>query len=90
MIQAASQAAYLGPAAVAAMLQVKPANVLTWIHSGELRASNVAARRGPRPRWRVSQDDLDAFLVSRMKLRPAPSRRHTRRTATATVTEYFR
>jgi Helix-turn-helix domain len=89
MIQTASQAAYLGPAAIAAMLQVKPVNVLTWIHSGELRASNVAARRGPRPRWRVSREDLCAFLAGRTLLRPAPSRRHTRRTDLAAVTKYF-
>ena len=88
MIQTASHP-YLGPAAIAAMLQVKPANVLAWIHSGELRASNVAARRGLRPRWRVRQEDLDAFLIGRMKLRQPQSRRRPRQTASAAVTEYF-
>lgn len=40
--------------------------VLGWIHSGELVASNVArVRNGKRPRWRIAEADLGRFLLSR-------------------------
>ena len=40
--------------------------VLRWIHSGELRAVNVGRKPDARkPRWRVSQESLDAFELGR-------------------------
>lgn len=38
--------------------------VLAWIHSGQLKASNIS--NSPiRPRWRIAKTDLDAFLETR-------------------------
>ena len=57
---------YTSPPQIAARLKVRVANVLGWISSGELRASNVAASpRGRRPRWRISEADLAEFLAQR-------------------------
>ena len=40
--------------------------ILGLIRSGELSAINVAQNgNGKRPRWRISDSDLDAFLESR-------------------------
>ena len=52
--------------------------VLDWIHSGELRAVDVSNKRGQRPRWRISRDDLDAFLARRSAT-PPPKPRHQQR-----------
>jgi hypothetical protein len=38
-------------------------SILTWIHSGELKAVNVGHAR--RPRWRISRADWQTFLDSR-------------------------
>lgn len=53
----------LSVADVAAQLQVSPAKVRQWIHSGQLRAANLT--NGPRPRHVIAPEDLDAFLQSR-------------------------
>ena len=55
--------------------------VLGWIHSAELRASNVSGSPN-RPRWRVSADDLADFLARRSNQQqghdsPAPHRRRS-------------
>lgn len=39
--------------------------VLGWIHSGELKARNVATKAGGRPSWRISEADLAEFLERR-------------------------
>jgi excisionase family DNA binding protein len=63
---------------VAKLLQVDDEHVLELIHSGKLTASNVGAG-SRRPRWRISQQSLDAFLSSRQpKFRPAPRRKPMR------------
>ncbi|MHB1426943.1 MAG: helix-turn-helix domain-containing protein [Gemmataceae bacterium] len=56
---------------VARRLGVSVDKVRAWIASGELRAIDVALRRGGRPRWRITAEDLDAFLVSR-SVAPVP------------------
>ena len=56
---------YLSPPAVAQTLGVNESKILGWIRNGELRGVNVAQNRNGRPRWRVSQEALDAFLAAR-------------------------
>ena len=56
--------------AVAARYGVKDHTVLTWIHSGELRAVNVARRAGGgRPSWRIPAAALEAFEALRTPTR---------------------
>lgn len=56
---------YFGVPEIADRLRVKVDKVLSWIHSGELRAINVSQKSGCKPRWRISEDDLAAFLEAR-------------------------
>ena len=40
--------------------------VLSFIHSGDLRAVNIAKTlNGKRPRWRIAEADLAKFLMAR-------------------------
>jgi len=50
---------YLTPPQVAKLLAVKHDKILSWIRTGELRAINLAARQGGRPRWRISRHFMD-------------------------------
>ena len=54
----------LTPPQVGKLLGVDSATVRSWIRSGQLKASNVG-KGGQRPRFRVRQSDVDAFLKSR-------------------------
>jgi len=61
---------------IAERLRVDQHKVLSWIASGELTARNVAASTASRPSWRITSDDLTAFLDARAsRPRPQPSRR---------------
>jgi hypothetical protein len=53
------------PPQVARLYGVSHDKILGWIHAGELRAINIAAKRSARPRWVVGQQDLVAFERSR-------------------------
>jgi excisionase family DNA binding protein len=61
------------PPAVAEILGVNPERVREWIRVGELRAANLGD--GSRPRYRISQADLDEFLASRSNIKPRGSAR---------------
>ena len=65
---------------VADMLVVNPGKILSWIRSGELRATNVAASLIGRPRWRVSPADLAVFKARRAAGPPPPKTRPRRKT----------
>jgi hypothetical protein len=78
----------LTPPQVARRHGVSPDKVLGWIHSGELRAINVAARRGGRPRWRIDPADLVVFEQARSAV-PRAAARPKRRRQVAGVIEYF-
>jgi excisionase family DNA binding protein len=60
---------------VAARLRISLEQVLTLIRSGALKASNVGLGI-KRPRWRISESDLQAFLDKRA---PKPARPKNRR-----------
>ena len=63
--------------------------VLGWIRSGELRAVNVGRRLGAKkPRWRVSQEALDAFEQLRTPASAQPTA--TRRKRPSEVIEFYR
>ena len=75
---------------VAKRLGVNQDKVLNWIRSGELRAMNYATRQSGRPRYRVAESDLAAFLASRATVPTPPATRgRSRRKTDAAVTEYF-
>lgn len=67
---------------VAASLGVNRDKILTLIKNGELIAINISL--SARPRWRITQQALDAFLESRSS-KSAP-RRSTRRSSGTTST----
>ena len=70
---------YMTPPTVARLLGVAHDKVLQWITSGELRAVNLAARSGGRPRYHVAQADLESFLQTRaVTPTPKPARRRKR------------
>lgn len=55
---------YLSPPQAADLLGVNTDRLRGWIRSGELLAVNVADSKN-RPRWRISQVELDNFLARR-------------------------
>ncbi len=71
---------------VAASLGVNRDKILTLIKNGELIAINLSLSN--RPRWRITQQALDAFLEARSSKR-APQRSTRRRRTTAKVEEEF-
>lgn len=65
------------PPQVAKQLGVRPASLLSWIRSGQLKAANVGNKS--RPRYRIQRADIDAFLKGRQ---PQPRPPRTRRSKT--------
>lgn len=61
--------------------------VLAWVRRGELRAIDVSRKPGGRPKWRITQEALDAFEAHRTPT-PPPSRAKRRRPAG--VIEYYK
>ncbi len=72
---------------VATSLGIRQHGVLSFIHSGELRAVDVSLTQGGRPRWRILPDDLDSFLLRRTHQTKTTPRRRRRRTTN--VKKYF-
>ncbi len=65
------------PPEIAKMLHVCRDTVRGWIRDGDLAASNIASRTSSRPQYRVTQEQLDAFLESKtVAPLPVTSRRH--------------
>jgi excisionase family DNA binding protein len=63
--------------------------VLGWIASGELRAINVGRRLATKkPRWRITQEALEAFEALRTPTPPPPRTR--RRKRPADVIEFYK
>ena len=63
--------ALLTPSEVAVRLGRSYDHVLRLIHSGVLRAFDDGA--GKIPRWRVSEDDLEAFIEARQSRSATPA-----------------
>ncbi len=55
---------HLTPRLICESLGIGIEPVLTWIHSGQLRASNIS-NSTKRPRWRIAKTDLAEFLERR-------------------------
>jgi len=54
--------------------------ILAWIRSGELRAVNVGRRLGAKkPRWRITEEALEAFELLRATSPPLPKMRRRKR-----------
>lgn len=75
---------YMTPPQVGELLGIAPEKVILFIRGGELRASNIAASPGARPRWIIAPDALESFLASRQPHVPPP-RPKRRRKATDEV-----
>ena len=67
---------------------VSPEKIVRWILAGELTAMNLAASVSGRPRYRITQDAVDAFERSR-QVSPPLSIPRTKRRSLPTVTEFF-
>ena len=64
-MQVASPACYYTPPQVAKRYGVDPSKIIGWIKRGELRAIDVSACPGGRPRFRISPADLALFEAAR-------------------------
>jgi hypothetical protein len=80
--------AFLTTRDVAAHLAVDVEQVLGFIHRGDLRAIDVSARRGRRPRWRIRDEDLELFLAARAAI-PQRAETRKRRRKSPDVIEFF-
>jgi excisionase family DNA binding protein len=54
--------------------------VLGWIKRGELRAINVSRKPGGKPKWRITQEALEAFELVRTSAPKQPRRSRRKRT----------
>ncbi len=62
--------------------------VLRWIHQGELLAYSVSRSPGGKPKWRVNEEALEAFELSRTPTPPPITRR--RKQQPAGVVEFYK
>ena len=81
---------FLSPPKVAKLLGVAVEQVHAFIARGELKAFNLSLH--DRPRWKIAEEDLNAFLESRAnksaKEQEAKSRR-ARRVMNSETKQYF-
>lgn len=84
---AAAESVYLTPPEIARRLRVSQAKVLAWIHSGRLPAVNTSGGC-ERPRYRVHEADLEAFLAG-LAVHAAPPATRRRRAPQTDVIDYF-
>lgn len=80
---------YLTPPEVAKLLRVRIDKVRNWIRNGDLAASNVAESPDRKPRYRVSRDDLQAFLDRRKVPKPALYQPRRRRVESAPIVNRY-
>ncbi|MBX2852552.1 MAG: helix-turn-helix domain-containing protein [Phycisphaeraceae bacterium] len=67
------------PQELARHWRVRPSKIYTWLNSGELRGADMSLSPGiTRPRWRISQEEADAFR-DRRKAKPQPNSMQRRR-----------
>jgi hypothetical protein len=83
-------ATFLTPADVAAKVNARKVDlVLGWIHSGQLKATNIGSNPTGRPTWRIDPADLEKFLESRRATLAAKVEKRSRRPKRERVTAYF-
>jgi hypothetical protein len=78
----------LTPPRLADKWGISPEKVLGWIRTGELRAINIAALQGGRPRYLIDEADLADF-EKRREAKTSPPLQSRKRKQRDDVTEYF-
>lgn len=74
---------WLTPPEVAEQLGVERDKVVKWIRAGELSAVNCALNKNSkRARWRMKQEDVEAFLESRRNGTPRVKKTRAKVSAT--------
>jgi hypothetical protein len=79
---------YLTPPELGKLWEVGGDKVLALIHSGQLRAVNLAVKDSGRPRFRIAESEIRRFENARSSKPPVPKVRRRRRRE-ATGKEYF-
>ena len=80
----------LTPPELAKRWGVAADKVLHLIHTGQLVGVNLACNPKGKPRWRISQSEIERFEQSRSSKPPLPKQRRQRRRAAVDVgKEYF-
>ncbi len=78
------------PPEFARLKSVSVNTVLGWIHSGELKATNLASRTSRRPRYRISPAARRDFELARSVVPTTPSGvGRLRRQSLGTAKDYF-
>jgi hypothetical protein len=76
------------PPELARQWGVDPHKVVAWIRAGELRAIDVATRRGGRPRYLIDLADIEVFEQGRLVAPPTRIPRKRRMPRTEGYIEY--
>jgi hypothetical protein len=74
-----SGGAFLSVAAAAELLDCDPEQILFFIHSKQLAAVNIAAKRSGRPRWRIAVAAFRQLLFARQTVATPKTTRQRRR-----------
>jgi hypothetical protein len=76
------------PPELARRYGVNPDKVVSWIDAGELAAMNLATTTGGRPRYKITDEAVQAFEARRAVVPAAPVRRRKRPPAAAIVRNF--
>lgn len=79
---------FLTPKEISERLAISVDTVLRWIHSGQLKASDVSRTASGRPQWRINATDLDEFLKLRVAPNVSESRKRRRKTPEKVIRFY--
>ncbi|MCA9036350.1 MAG: helix-turn-helix domain-containing protein [Planctomycetaceae bacterium] len=77
------------PGELAERWGISPDKVLNWIRNGDLKAVNVAATMSGRPRFRISDEDIEDFQSRRQPIPPTKMPPRRRRKPAGDVIEFF-
>jgi len=90
MTSARVQRETISPPMLARMLGVGLDKVHAWIKSGELIASNLATLPTQRPRWQVTREAVEQFMLRRANRTPTRrQRRKAQAPQSAGYVEFF-
>jgi hypothetical protein len=79
----------ISPPVLARRWAVSASKILSWIHSGQLRALNVATSLGGRPRYRISEGDIADFERRRVAVPEGVARRPNRQRRDPDIIRFF-